>query len=106
MIIGMYYYSILTKYQERVFDSLFYEVGVCRVVFVLIELGMGVNNKDICMVVYYGLLMYMDDFFQEIGRVGCDLQLAKVVFIYYGGYLRKCDKVVKKYVKSEDTCLR
>lgn len=87
MIIGMYYYNSLKKYQERVFDSLFYEVGVCRVVFVLIALGMGVNIKDIFMVIYYGLLMYMDDFVQEMGRVGYDLQLVKVIFIYYGSYL-------------------
>ena len=106
MIIGMYHHSTLTKHQERVLDSLFHEAGVCWVVFSSTELGMGVNNKDIRMVVHYGPPMHMDDFFQEIGRAGHDLQPAKAVLIYHGGHLRKCDKVVKKYAKSEDTCLR
>ena len=75
-------------------------------VFASTALGMGVNIKDIRMVIHYGPPMHMDDFVQEMGRAGRDLQPAKAVLIYHGGHLRKCDKVVKKYTKSEDTCLR
>ena len=106
MIIGMYHHNTLKKHQERVLDSLFCEAGVCRVVFASTALGMGVNIKDIRMVIHYGPPMHMDDFVQEMGRAGRDLQPAKAVLIYHGGHLRKCDKVVKKYTKSEDTCLR
>lgn len=106
MIIGMYHHNTLKKHQERVLDSLFCEAGVCRVVFASTALGMGVNIKDIRMVIHYGPPMHMDDFVQEMGRAGRDVQPAKAVLIYHGGHLRKCDKVVKKYTKSEDTCLR
>ena len=75
-------------------------------VFASTALGMGVNIQDICMVIHYGPPMHMDDFVQEMGRAGRDLQPAKAVLIYHGGHLRKCDKVIKKYAKSEDTCLR
>ena len=106
IIIGMYHHNTLKKHQERVLDSLFHESGVCRVVFASTALGMGVNIKDIRMVVHYGPPMHMVDFVQEMGRAGRDLQPAKAVLIYHGGHLRKYDKVIKKYARSEDTCLR
>ena len=106
MIIGMYHHNTLKKHQERVLDRLFDEAGVCRVVFASTALGMGVNIKDIRMFIHYGPPMHMDDFVQEMGRAGRDLQPAKAMLIYHGSHLRKCDKVIKKYAKSEDTCLR
>lgn len=87
MIIGMYHHNSLKKYQERVLDSLFHEAGVCRVVFASTALGMGVNIKDIPMVIHYGLPMHMDDLVQEMGRAGHDLQPAKAILIYHGSHL-------------------
>lgn len=101
----MYHHNSLKKYQERVLDSLFHEAGVCRVVFASTALGMGVNIKDIPMVIHYGLPMHMDDLVQEMGRAGHDLQPVKAILIYHGSHLWKCDKVIKKYAKSEDTHL-
>ena len=58
------------------------------------------------MVIHYGPPMHKDDFVQEMGRAGHHLQPAKAVLIYHSGHLRKCDKVVKTYAKSEDTYFR
>ena len=69
----MYHHNTLKKHQERVLDRLFDEAGVCQVVFASTALGMGVNIKDIRMVIHYGPLMHMDDFVQETGRVGPDV---------------------------------
>lgn len=106
MVIGMFHHNTLKKHQDRVLDSLFNENGVCRVVFASTALGMGVNIKDIRFVIHYGPPRHMDDFVQEMGRTGRDLLPSKAILLYHGNQLRKCDKIVKHYAKSEAVCLR
>ena len=43
---------------------------VVRVVFATVALGMGVNFKDVNLVVHYGAPQSLDDYFQESGRDG------------------------------------
>lgn len=105
MVIGMYHHNTLKKHQVRVLESLFIESGVCRVVFASTALGMGVNIKDIRQVIHYGPPKHMDDFVQEMGRGGRDMNPAKAILIYHGSQLRKCDKIMKQYAMN-DYCLR
>ena len=67
---------------------------------------MGVNFKEIRTVVHYGPPRYIEDFVQEIGRAGRDKQPALSLLLYSGTQLRKCDKQMKAYAESRDTCLR
>ena len=52
------------------------------------------------------IYIYIEDFVQEIGRAGRDKQPALSLLLYSGTQLRKCDKQMKAYAESRDTCLR
>ena len=96
----------LKRHKDRVSDSLFDEDGVCRVVFALTALGMGVNLQDVRQGIHYGPPRQVEDFIQEIGRAGRDGNPAKSLLLFHGLHLRKCEQTMKDYAKSESQCLR
>ncbi len=105
MVIGMFHHNTLEKYKDRIINSFYAPHGVCRVVFATNALGMGINFADVRYVVHYGPPRNVEDFVQEIGRAGRDGKYSTSILIYQGKHLRKCERKVKEYAKS-DTCLR
>lgn len=101
MLIGMYHHNTLDKYKHRVIESLYSPSGTCRVVFATNALGMGIKFSDVRYVVHYGPPRNIEDFVQEIGRAGRDGKPAVSLLLYQGKHLRKCDRAVKEYAKSE-----
>ena len=56
--------------KEVILKSLTQSDGLVRVVFATVALGMGVDIKDVNLVVHYGAPNSIDDYFQESGRGG------------------------------------
>lgn len=106
MVIGMFHHNTLQKHKDRVFDSLFALDGICRVVFATTALGMGVNIRDVRMVIHYGPPRHIDDFIQEIGCAGRDMNPSKAILLFNGNHLRQCDESVLQYASSKNQCLR
>jgi ATP-dependent DNA helicase RecQ len=105
MIIGMFHHNTLDKYKERIINSFYVPDGVCRVAFATNALGMCINFADVRYVVHYGPARSVEDFVQEIGRAGRDGKSSTSVLLYQGKHLRRCERKVKEYAKS-NTCLR
>lgn len=56
-----------------------------RVFFVIIVFGIGIDCFNIRRVIYLGVFYIMEEYFQEVGCVGRDGLLVKVI-IYYNVY--------------------
>ena len=109
MLIGMYHHNTLEKHKKHVINALYNSAGTCRVVFCTNALGMGINFTDIRYVVHYGPPHNVEDFIQEIGRGGRDGKPSVSILLFQGKHLRKCDRLIKHYAKSEKSeciCMR
>jgi superfamily II DNA helicase RecQ len=56
--------------KDVILQSLLLCDGVVRVVFATVALGMGVNLRDVNIIIHYGAPKSIEDYFQESGRGG------------------------------------
>ena len=105
MLFGMYHHATPPRLQTRIMDSL-YEDGPCRLVFATNALGMGVNFKDVRMIVHYGPPREMEELVQQIGRAGRDGKPANALVLFQGVHLRNCKDSVKEFCNNDSGCLR
>ena len=69
-LFGMFHSNTPQHNKDVIMHNLAVPDGVVRVVFATVALGMGVNFKDVNLVVHYGAPQSLDDYFQESGRCG------------------------------------
>ena len=69
-LFGMFHSCTSQHNKEVILKSLTQSDGLVRVVFATVALGMGVDIKDVNLVVHYGAPNSVDDYFQESGRGG------------------------------------
>ena len=69
-LFGMYHANTCQHNKDVILNSLADPNGVVRVVFATVALGMGINLRDINVVIHYGSPQSLEDYFQESGRGG------------------------------------
>ena len=69
-LFGMFHSCTSQHNKDVILKSLTDSNGHVRVVFATVALGMGVNIKDVNLIVHYGAPSSIDDYFQESGRGG------------------------------------
>ena len=67
----MFHSSTPKHNKDVILKSLTQSCGVVRLVFATVALGIGVNIKDINLIIHYGVPHSIDDYLQESGRGGC-----------------------------------
>ena len=77
-----------------------------RVVMTTSSLGMGVNIKDVRLIIHYGPPVSLEDYIQGIGRAGRNGQQSTTKLYCTGQQLGKCSKEMKAYGKTSEGCLR
>lgn len=96
-IIGMFHSSTPQHNKDVILKSLTQSDGIVRVVFATVALGMGVNIKDVNLIIHYGAPHSIDDYFQESGRGGRSGDYARSLIFW---------KPPDCPVKKQPTCLR
>ena len=67
-LFGMFHSSTPQHNKYIMLKSLTQSDGVVHIVFATVALGMGVNIKDVNLIIHYGAPHSIDDYFQESGR--------------------------------------
>ena len=105
-LIAMYHSATPEYNKEVVLASLQDPSGICRVVFATSALGMGVEVKGLHQTIHWGPPSCLEQYMQEIGRVGRDGRASSACLLFHGHQLRHCDKQMLEYVKSAKGCRR
>ena len=69
-LFGMFHAQTPQHNKDVILQSLLLCDGVVRVVFATVALGMGVNLRDVNIIIHYGAPKSIEDYFQESGRGG------------------------------------
>lgn len=69
-LFGMFHANTPQYNKDVILQSLQLPNGVVRVVFAMVALGMGINLKDVNIIIHYGAPSSVEDYFQESGRGG------------------------------------
>ena len=93
-----------TSMKERVIDNFQNTSSSLRVVFATIAFGMGLDVPDIQQVIHIGPSTDIEDYAQEIGRVGRNGQRAKAILI--ANKNRYASQQMKSYVANDTECRR
>lgn len=86
-LIDIFYSMIWMESKDKFFVSFKKVDFVKRIVVVFMVFSMGVNFFDVKYVVNWGFVRILFDYYQEVGRVGCDGSLVYSIIIYYGNQI-------------------
>ena len=85
--------------QEHILKSMAVADGSVRVLLATIEYGMGINCKDVKVVLHYGPSYNLETYLHEIGRAGRDVSATcKAVMPYSSLMMKYCEDEIKTYV--------
>ena len=93
-----------TSMKESVIKKKFRRASSLRVVFATIAFGMGLDVPDIQRVIHIGPSTDIEDYAQEIGRVGRSRQQAKAILIVNKN--PHASKEMKSYIINDWECRR
>lgn len=88
-LIDMYHRSIDDESKKRILESFKKPDSCIRCLFATIAFGMGIQIKDIRIVVHWGAAKSCLSYWQEIGRAGRDGQQSTAICYAYGRSLTK-----------------
>ena len=94
-LFGMFHANTPDHNKEVILKSLRESNGVVRVVFATVALGMGINLRDVNLILHYGAPRSIDDYFQESGRGGRSGEHARSVV-----YWRPTECPIRKELSS------
>lgn len=94
-LFGMFHANTPEHNKEVILKSLRESNGVVRVVFATVAMGMGINLKDVNLILHYGAPQSIDDYFQESGRGGRSGEHARSVV-----YWRPTECPIRKELSS------
>ena len=92
----MFHSSTPQHNKQVILKSLTHNDGIVCIVLATVALGIGVNIKDVNLIVHYGAPHSIDDYFQESGRGGRSGDYACSIVFW---------KPLDCPVKKEPTCL-
>ena len=81
----MYHAKVDTPNKTQILQSFRNQHGTTKVLFSTIAFGKGVDIGDVCLVIHYGPLSDVDDYFPEWGRAGQDGHPSVAILYLYGG---------------------
>ena len=84
--------------KDEIVKSMTTDGGYVRVLLCTIAFGMGINCKDVNMVIHLGPSKNVESYVQEGGRCGRDGEQSNAIIYYLGRMLTHVDKSMKEYV--------
>ena len=73
----------------------------CRVMLATIAFGMGIDNKDVRMVINYEFPHDVESYYQEIGRAGRDDRPAASLLYFYRPDIKRLEKIADNRKRSD-----
>ena len=104
-LVDMYHSATDDDVKEHITNSLKNPESTLRVAIATSALGMGVDLKDINMVIHYGPPREMEDYMQALGRAGRDGADSHSLILYHGKQLVWVSDQMRNYVNTV-TCRR
>ncbi len=93
--VGFYHASVKTETKKEIEDK--FKKWEIKIIIATKAFGMGVDIKDIDLVVHFNLPQSVEDYIQEIGRAGRGGQQAKNILFVNQEDISKSQKLVDKY---------
>ena len=102
----MYHAGTEDDVKSYITQSMTSSDGTVRVLFATTAFGMGVDCKDLRLVVHFGPPSDIDDYCQEFGRAGSDQQRSHAVLLKYHWCTsgRRPKNKMKYYLHNVDHC--
>lgn len=93
--------------QEHILESMSVADGSVRVLLATIAYGMGINCKDVKVVLHYGPSYNLETYLQESGRAGRNVSATcKAVMLYSSLMMKYCEEEIKTYARNSSKCRR
>lgn len=107
-IVEMFHSRIDKLNREQILESMGKPDGTVRVLIATIAYGMGIDCKDVRVVIHYGPSRNLETYLQESGRAGrnSSTQLCKSVILYSSLMMKYCNEDIKVYVRDSSRCRR
>lgn len=105
-LVDMYHSATPDDVKKDISNSLKDPASTLRVVIATSALGMGVDFKEVQMVVHYGPPREIEDYMQAIGRAGRDGADSHSIILYHGRQLVGVSDQMREYVSTITTCRR
>ena len=105
--VEMFHSRIDELNREQILQSMALSGGSIRVLIATIAYGMGIDCKDVKVVIHYGPSKNLEAYTQESGRAGrTSSEMCKSVLLYSSLMLKYCHDDIKAYVKESLQCRR
>ena len=103
-MVAMYHAGTDPKIEKFVLGSLGKSDGIVGAVLATSALGMGVDFKELHLVLHYGPPSDVESYVQQLGRAGRDGVQSYGVLIYNGRQLQLCEPEMMGYLKTDQCC--
>lgn len=100
---GMYTRAATINKKEQVLTAFRNPNGTLRIVLATTAFGMGVDCSDIHVIIHWGAPSSLEQYVQETGRAGRDVNPQKQAILYYGKPGRYVGQDVKDYMQWKRT---
>ena len=93
--------------REHILYSMGIPEGSVRVLIATIAYGMGIDCKDVKVVIHYGSSYNLETYLQESGRAGRNsAEHCRAVMLYSSLMMKHCSEDIKSYAKDSSRCRR
>ena len=105
--VEMFHSRIDELNQEHILESMSVADGSVRVLFSNHCYGMGINCKDVKVVLHYGPSYNLETYLQKSGRAGRNVSATcKAVMLYSSLMMKYCEEEIKTYARDSSKCRR
>lgn len=105
--VEMFHSRIDELNREHILNSMGMPDGSVRVLIATIAYGMGIDCKDVKVVIHYGPSYNLETYPQESGRAGRNnTEQCKSVMLYSSLMMKYCSEDIKVYARDSSTCRR
>lgn len=105
--VEMFHSRIDELNREHILQSMAAPDGSVRVLVATIAYGMGIDCKDVKVVLHYGPSYNLESYLQESGRAGrTSTDMCKSVMLYSSLMMKYCSEDIKLYAQESNTCRR
>ena len=106
-IVEMFHSRIDTLNRKHILYSMGILEGPVRVLIATIAYGMGIDCKDVKVVIHYGPAYNLETYLQESGRAGRNSgEQCRAVMLYSSLMMKHCSEEIKTYAKNSSRCRR
>lgn len=106
-IVEMFHSRIDELNREEILKSMGMSGGSIRVLIATIAYGMGIDCKDVKVVIHYGPSYNLETYMQESGRAGrASTEVCKSVLLYSSLMMKYCRDDIKAYARDCSQCRR